>query len=109
MIKMANYTVSSGNIFKDLEFPNPDEELAKVKLASKINRLIANKGMTQKQAAKFLGLSRNKMTSLRNGRLGNFSLDMLFSLLGKLDYHVEIRVRQNSESATSETISVAQI
>lgn len=44
---MVEYTVSSGNIFKDLGFENPDEELAKVKLASKINRLIADKGMTQ--------------------------------------------------------------
>jgi len=40
---MADYTVSSGNIFKDLEFPNPDEELAKVKLGSKINSLIADR------------------------------------------------------------------
>jgi len=46
---VAFYTVSSGNIFKDLGFPNPDEELAKVKLASKINRLITDKGMTQKE------------------------------------------------------------
>ena len=65
--------------------------------------------MTQKQAAEFLGISRRKMTDLRNGRLGGFSLDLLFSLLGKLDYHIEIRVSPNSEFETSETISVAQI
>lgn len=84
---MAEYTISSGNIFKDLGFPNPDEELAKVKLASKINRLIADQGMTQKEAAQFLEISRSKMTALRNGRLGNFSIDLLFALLGKLDHH----------------------
>ena len=39
---MADYTISLVNIFKDLGFPNPDEELAKGKLASKINRLIAD-------------------------------------------------------------------
>ena len=66
-------------------FPNPDEELAQVKLASKINRLIANQGMTQKGAAKLPGISRSKMTALRNGRLGQFSIDLLFSILGKLD------------------------
>ena len=79
---MANYTISSGNIFKNLGFPNPDEELAKVKLASKINRLITDQGMTQKEASEFLGISRSKMTSLRNGRLEKFSIDLLFSLLG---------------------------
>ena len=83
---MADYTISSGNIFKDFGFPNPDEELVKVKLASAINRLIADQKMTQKEASEFLGISRSKMTSLRNGRLGQFSIDLLFSLLGKLDY-----------------------
>ncbi len=104
---MAEYTISSGNILKDLGFPNPDEELAKVKLASKINRLIADKGMTQKEAAEFLGISRSKMTELHNGRLKGFTIDLLFSLLGKLDHHIEIRVSPKSEM--TETITVAQI
>ena len=90
---MADYTISSGNIFKDLGFPNPDEELAKVKLASKINRLIADQGMTQKEASEFLGISRPNMTALRNGRLGKFSIDLLFSLLGKLDYDEVITMK----------------
>ena len=77
---MADYTISSGNIFKDLGFPNPKEELAKVKLASKINRLIADQERTQKGASEFLGLSKSKMTALRNGRLGTFSIGLLFSL-----------------------------
>ena len=87
---MADYTISSGNIFKDLGFLNPDEELVKVKLASKINRLITDQEMTQKEAAEFLGLSRSKMTSLRNGRLGTFSIDLLFSFLDKLDHYAVI-------------------
>jgi predicted XRE-type DNA-binding protein len=90
---MADYTISSGNIFKDLGFPNPDEELAKVKLASKINHLIADQKMTQKEASEFLGISRSKMTSLRNGRLGQFSIDLLFYLLGKLDYDEVITMK----------------
>lgn len=106
---MADYTVSSGNIFKDLGFPNPDEELAKVKLASKINRLVADKGMTQKEATEFLGMSRSKMTELRNGRLKGFTIDLLFSLLGKLDHHIEIRVSPKSTHNTQETINVALV
>ena len=90
---MIDYTISSGNIFKDLGFPNPDKELAKVTLASKINRLIADQGMNQKEASEFLGISRSKMTSLRNGRLGKFSIDLLVSLLGKLDYDEVITMK----------------
>ena len=106
---MADYTHSSGNVFKDLGLPDPDERLAKAKLAYKINRLIADRGITQKEAADFLQLSRSKMTDLRNGRLNSFTIDNLFSLLGKLDHHIEIRVRPKSTQETQATINVALI
>ena len=106
---MPNYTPSSGNVFNDLGLPNLDERLAKAKLAYKINRLIADQGMTQKEAADFLGLSRSKMTTLRNGRLKNVTIDCLFSLLGKLDYHIEIRVSPKSNRDAQESIDVAVI
>ncbi len=106
---MADYTESSGNLFKDLGLPNPDERLAKAKLAYKINRLVADRGMTQKEAAEFLGISRSKMTELRNGRLKGFTIDFLFSLLGKLDYYIEIRVSPKSSHKTQETINVALV
>ena len=106
---MPNHTPSSGNVFKDLGLPNPDERLAKAKLAYKISRLIADQGMTQKQAADFLGLSRSKMTNLRNGRLRNFTIDHLFSLSGELDYHIEIRVSPKSNRDAQESIDVAVI
>ena len=106
---MADYTHGSGNVFKDLGLPDPDERLAKAKLAYKINRLIADRGITQKEAADFLQLSRAKMTDLRNGRLNSFTIDNLFSLLGKLDYHIEIRVRPKSTQETQGTINVALI
>ena len=82
---MADYTLSSGNVFKDLGLPSPNERLAKAKLAYKINRLIANQGITQKDAADFLGISRSKMTALRNGRLKNFTIDYLVSLLRRMN------------------------
>ena len=103
------YFSNSENIFKDLGLPNPDERLAKAKLAYKINRLIADQGMTQKEASDFLGLSRSKMTDLRNGRLRNLTIDHLFSLLAKLDYHIEIRVSPKSNHDTQVSIDVAVI
>ena len=82
---MVDYTLSSGNVFKDLGIPSPDERLAKAKLAYKINRLIADQGMTQKDAADFLGISQSKMTALRNGRLKNFTIDHLASLFRSMN------------------------
>ena len=86
---MADYTPSSGNVFKDLELPTPEERLEKAKLAYKINRLIAIRGMTQKAAADFLRMRRSKMSDLRNGRLQDFTINYLSFLLEKLEDHVE--------------------
>ena len=87
---MANYTLSSGNVFKDLGLPSPDERLAKTKLAYKINTLIAEQGMTQKDAANCLGISRYKMTQLRNGRLNSFTVDDLGFLMKKLENQIQL-------------------
>jgi predicted XRE-type DNA-binding protein len=105
----TDYFISSGNVFKDLGLPNPDERLAKAKLAWKINRILASKGLTQREAAEFLDISRSKMSDLKNGRLGRFTPDLLFSLLGKLDHQVEIRVNPKSGYEKAETINVAVI
>ena len=82
---MANVTPSSGNVFKDLGLPNPEERLVKAKLAYRIHCLVVDQKMTQKDAAVFLGLSRYKMRELRDGGLKIFTIADLFTLLGKLD------------------------
>ena len=86
---MADYTPSSGNVFKDLELPAPEERLEKAKLAYKINRLIADRDMTQKAAADFLRMHRSKMSDLRNGRLQDFTINDLSFLLKKLEQRSE--------------------
>ena len=103
---MADYTRSSGNVFKDLGIPSSDERLAKAKLAYKINRLIADQGMSQKKAADFLGISRSKMTELRNGQLKGFTIDCLFSLLGKLDHPSSNRQPTNKSVKDHEAFGI---
>ena len=89
---MADYTLSTGNVFKDLGLPSPEE-----KLAYKINRLVATQEMTQKEAANCLEISRYKMTQLRNGRLSSFTVDYLGSLLDKLEYHIQLNAHGRTE------------
>ena len=97
---MADYTVSSGNVFKDLGLSSPDERLAKAKLAYKINRCIADQGMTQKAAADFLGISHSKMTALRNGRLKGFTLEGLLALMEKLEYSLKSNTQDDTPQLT---------
>ncbi|MCC2666552.1 MAG: family transcriptional regulator [Gammaproteobacteria bacterium] len=83
---------SSGNVFSDLGFPDAKERLAKVKLAMKINELIAKRNLKQAQAAKILGINQPKISALANGRLKEFSIERLIEFLNKLDQDVEIFV-----------------
>lgn len=78
------YTVSSGNIFRDLGFADAEEKMAKAKLASIINKIIQDRGLTQKKAGKMLGIKQPKVSALKNGRLKGFSMERLFSFLEAL-------------------------
>lgn len=95
---MADYTLSSSNVFRDLDLPLPAERVAKAKLAHKINRLIAMREMTQKEAANCFGISQYKMTQLRNGRLKSFTVDDLGSLLEKLECHTQLNAQGRTEN-----------
>lgn len=97
---MAKYTLSSGNVFRDLGLPSSDERLAKAKLAYKINTLIAEQGMTQKAAANCLGITTDKMTQLRNGRLNRFSVNFMCSLLKKLEERTKYYSFRTHECST---------
>lgn len=84
----------SGNVFKDLGLPNPEERLAKAQLAFVIDDLITERDLRQGKAAKILGISRSELAMLRKGRLADISLDQLFSLLEKLDREIEVVVHK---------------
>jgi predicted XRE-type DNA-binding protein len=88
----SEFTKGSGNIYKDLGFANPEEELAKARLASAIYDLIEERGLTQVEAAKILEIDQPKVSALVNGRLKGFSMERLFLFLRRLDQDIEIRI-----------------
>lgn len=104
-----DYIIGSGNVFKDLGFTNPEEELAKAKLVSIINDIIEKRGLTQKQAGEILGVNQPKISALKNGRLKGFSIERLFSFLEALDQHIEITITAKSEAKTEQGIYVAYV
>jgi predicted XRE-type DNA-binding protein len=54
--KNKNITRSSGNVFADLDLLNPEELQLKARLTHLITRIIRQRGWTQSQAAKALGI-----------------------------------------------------
>ena len=92
MKKNKDYSISSGNIFADLNFPNPEEWLAKAELARQINNIIQQKKLTQVAAAKLLEIDQPKVSALSTGRLAGFSLERLFRFLNILDQDITIKI-----------------
>ena len=87
-------TVSSGNVFADLGFANPEEELLKAKLVREIRAIIKRRKLTQAKAATLLGLKQPDVSAIATGRVGKFSIDRLVRCLDRLDYRVDVVIRQ---------------
>ena len=97
---------SSGNVFADLGFDEPEEELAKAQLASHIRQVIRRRRLTQVAAAALMGIDQPKVSALLNGRLENFSTDRLMRLLTALGQDVEIVVKERPSSLDKGRIRV---
>ncbi len=103
-----DYTVGSGNVFRDLGFDNPEEEFTKVKLASIINDNIDERGLTKQEASAIIGVNQSEILALKNGRLNEFSIEVLFSFLNKLNQPVDIKINRKSTTVTEPEIQMSE-
>lgn len=105
---VASETVepSSGNVFADLGFPDAEERRLKAELAVKIAELIDQKGLTQIETARRVGLDQPKISHLLRGRLSGFSADRLFAILNRLGHSVEVRISAKERSPEKSHIHV---
>jgi len=91
--KNADVTEGSGNVFADLGLPNADQGLMKARLTLQIYRIIKDRGITQTEAGKILGIPQPHVSALARNRSGNFSVGRLIDFLTALGQDVEITVR----------------
>lgn len=100
-------TRGSGNVYADLGFENPAEELAKAQLAMMLDDVIRERGLTQLAAAKLMGVDQPKVSHILHGRLGGFSTQRLMEFLTALGRDVEIVVRPTPRSRKRGRLHVA--
>lgn len=91
--KKTTVEKSSGNIFADLGLPNPERELLKTRLTLQIYEIITQRGLTQAEAGRILGIKQPHVSALMRNRSGNFSLERLMEFLTALDRDVVISIR----------------
>ena len=54
---------------------------------------IKKQGLTQKQAAKKMGVTQPRISDLVRGKINRFTIDMLVNMLARLGMHVEVTLR----------------
>jgi predicted XRE-type DNA-binding protein len=100
---------SSGNVFADIGVSHPERVQARAEIMFLIAQIIKRRGLTQKQAAKLLGIPQSKVSCLVNGKLSMFSMDYLFQLLNSLGNDVEITVKPKTKNERAATTHVLQL
>jgi predicted XRE-type DNA-binding protein len=89
----VNVTRGSGNVFADLDFERPEEELLKAQLVREIRDIIKRRKLTQAKAGTLLGLKQPDVSALSRGRVEKFSLERLLRCVRRLDRDVLIVIR----------------
>ena len=100
-------TLSSGNVFADLNLPQADDLLAKAELAAKIIAEIQRRRITQSQAAAILGIDQPKVSALKQGKLSGFSIERLMRFLVLLGRDVQITIKTRPRSRSTAKLHVA--
>lgn len=91
---MMEIIESSGNVFKDLGFPQEESDklIIKSRLMMEIESFIKNKGMTQAHAAELMGVTRPRISDVMRGKIDKFTIDALVDMLSKAGLQVTITV-----------------
>ena len=94
MTENVRFERSSGNVFKDIGFPEAEaeRELLKADLAVEIYRILKGRKLTQAKAGELLGVDQSDVSRLIHGDFDRFSVERLFAFLNRLNRNVEIRI-----------------
>ncbi len=92
--KAIRHDTGSGNVFADLGFENPEQELLKAHLTLQIYRIVKARALTQARAAEILGIKQPHVSLLMRNRAGNFSVERLMEFLTALGLDIEIRLKK---------------
>ncbi|HLQ25914.1 MAG TPA: helix-turn-helix transcriptional regulator [Acidiferrobacterales bacterium] len=94
MSAKVKITHGSGNVFKDLGFPEAENLKLRSELMIKIENFVEKNGLTQQEAARVLGITQPWLKLLLKDKIEKFSLDALVNMLARAGLRVELRVKK---------------
>src|SRR5580698_8393442 len=95
----------TASVYAQLGFSDAEEMLVKAQLVSQIAEILGERGWSQQQAAKVLGLTQPKLSRMLRGQFRGISEMKMMDCLVRLGRAVKIVVGPKSKSA-SERIEV---
>lgn len=87
------HEIGSGNIFADLDVPNPEDHQLKAALVVHLKRLIERRKLTQIAAAQLVGMKQPDLSNVLRGHHRGYSVERLMRMLTAFDQDVEITAR----------------
>ena len=89
----------SGNLWRDLDYPDADIRQAKGLLAARIIEILDGRGLSTRKAAAFTGFDAADFSRVRNADFGRFTLDRMIRMLTALDDGLEVSLYIHPRSA----------
>ena len=95
MTKQLKVTASTGNVFRDVGFRREEAEhlMIRADLMIQLQKLIAARGLKQREVAQILCASQPRVSDLLRGRIDLFSTDALIDMLARLGARVRLTVK----------------
>ena len=92
---------STGNVFRDLGFGTEDAENLRIRgeLMIEVARSIEARKLTQRAAAKLLGVTQPRVSDLVRGQIDLFSIDGLVNILARLGVGIRLVVTRPRRAA----------
>ena len=106
---MTRITRGTSNVFADLGYPDAADRQTKTRLAIAVNELLKARRLKQREIALLLGVPQPKVSSLKNYRLDQFSVERLMQFLTALNQDVEIMIRPRAKKSGTGHISVLAV
>jgi predicted XRE-type DNA-binding protein len=83
---------SSGNVFAGLGLEDADELFTRSRLGFHVYKILADRGLEQREIAALLGIKQHEVSHLMNGHFSRFTTDKLLEFLKRLERKVTIRI-----------------
>ena len=101
------FECGSGNVFADLGLEDAEELYTRAALGAQVVNMLKERGCTQAEAAKLLGIKQPEVSALMCARFHRFSQERLIGFLNKMNLKVTLHISRHQPGEPFQQVSVA--